>query len=111
MPFTDLAKTLGEVFGAGGSAKSVFGEPVTSGDRTVIPVASIRYGFGVGGGEKDAGKNGGGGGGGLVARPIGVVEITPEGTRFLPIGDMRTAALAALAAFAAGYVATCLLRR
>jgi uncharacterized spore protein YtfJ len=111
MPVTDLAKALGEVFGAGGSARSVFGEPVTSGNRTVIPVASIRYGFGVGGGEKGSAAYGGGGGGGLVARPIGVVEITPEGTRFVPISQMRMVALAALVAFAAAYAATCLLRR
>ena len=77
----------------------------------MIPVASIRYGFGVGGGEKGSQAYGGGGGGGLVARPLGVVEITPEGTRFVPISQMRVLALAGLAAFAAGYVATCLLRR
>ncbi len=94
----------------GATAASVYGEPVTQGHRTVIPVAQVshRYGFGAGAGsgiaseDSDGGmdvagepvrKGGGGGGGGggqLNVRPVGIIEITPEGTIFEPIVDRNT---------------------
>ncbi len=111
MHYADLARTLGEVLAGGGSVKSVYGEPVTSGQRTVIPVARVRYGFGAGGGERAGeGHNGGGGGGRLSAQPCGVVELTPEGTRFVPFHDARLLAVAAAAGFAAGFLAAALRR-
>ena len=64
----------------------VFGEPVSVGSKTVVPVAKIRYGFGGGSGAKgDGEQHGGGGGGGLIAKPLGVVEISETDTRFIPI--------------------------
>jgi uncharacterized spore protein YtfJ len=75
-------------------AKTVYGEPVTAGDRTIIPVASIRYGFGGGSGAKEKQQHGGGGGGGLTARPVGVIEATPERTRFIPIYSIWSIAVA-----------------
>jgi uncharacterized spore protein YtfJ len=75
----------------GASVRNVFGDPVEVGGRTVIPVARIGYGFGAGGG---AGRNeaassgaGCGGGAGLSARPVGALEITAGGTRFVPFVD------------------------
>ena len=70
--------------------RSVFGEPVTRGDVTIIPVASVYAGFGAGlglgsheGSETDAGKGGGMGiGAGYVTQPWGVWEITKHGARF-----------------------------
>jgi len=68
------------------SAKLVYGEPVSVGGKTILPVAKIRYGFGSGSGRKANGdQQGTGGGGGLVAKPVGVVEITQSQTRFVPI--------------------------
>lgn len=76
--------------------RTVFGEPVTQDDRTVIPVARVtaNYGFGAGGGEGERedtpnrGSGGGGGGGGRVrARPIGFIEMSNDSTRFVPIVD------------------------
>lgn len=76
--------------------RTVFGEPVTHGDRTVIPVARVtaNYGFGAGGGEgerEDApqhGSGGGGGGGGRVkAHPIGFIEMSNDSAQFVPIVD------------------------
>jgi uncharacterized spore protein YtfJ len=112
MAYADLARTLGEVFGAGGNARSVYGEPVTAGQRTVIPVARIRYAFGAGGGDRGGdGHSGGGGGGRLTAQPCGVVEVTPEGARFIPFHDPRVLAVTALAGFAAGFLTACLWKR
>ena len=70
----------------------VYGDPITVGDKTILPVAKIRYGFGAGSGSGSGVKNGaeqrgegGGGGGGLIALPLGVVEVTASATRFVPI--------------------------
>jgi hypothetical protein len=68
----------------------------------VIPVASVRTAGGWGFGNDGAGSgSGGGGGGALDARPVGFIEISPEGTRFERIDDGR----AALRAIAAGSLA------
>ena len=64
--------------------KTVFGEPVVVGGKTILPVAKVRYGFG--GGRKGSGEQQGGGGG-MVAKPVGVVEITQSETRFIPISS------------------------
>jgi uncharacterized spore protein YtfJ len=70
--------------------ETVYGEPVTRGDRTVVPVARVGYrfggGFGSGGGSSEAEEHtgyGGGGGGAVTAEPAGALEISPEGTRFV----------------------------
>ena len=39
-------------------AKTVYGEPVSVDGKTVLPVATIRYGFGVGSGAKADGEHG-----------------------------------------------------
>lgn len=68
--------------------KIIFGEPVTVEGKTILPVGRVRYGFGGGSGRKGNGEqHGGGGGGGLVAKPVGVVEITQSETRFIPISS------------------------
>jgi uncharacterized spore protein YtfJ len=75
------------------SVKSVYGDPITAGGKTIIPVARIIYGYG-GGAGKDGGDNsgareGGGGGGGARAIPVGFVEVSARQTRFVPISDRR----------------------
>jgi uncharacterized spore protein YtfJ len=77
--------------------RTVFGEPVAQGDVTVVPVAKVstRFGFGGGSGNnpaKDDGQDGSsgsgmGGGGDVKAKPLGYIEITPQGSRFIPIED------------------------
>jgi uncharacterized spore protein YtfJ len=77
-------------------ARLVYGEPITLEGKTVLPVAKIRYGFGSGSGRNGDDRRGGGGGGGLIARPLGVIEITASQTRFIPIAPGRMLAAAAL---------------
>lgn len=83
------AKRLDEVFRSivdHAGTKVVFGDPIHVEGKTILPVAKVRYGFGGGSGHKrDGEQQGGGGGGGLVAKPVGVVEITASQTRFIPI--------------------------
>lgn len=82
-----------------------FGEPVTVEDRTVIPVASVTYGFGMaagrepgtepGGkvGESEGTESPGAGGGGMRSSPLGVLEVTSQETRFRSIIDRRVVAV------------------
>ena len=102
MSVQELLQTLGDRFATSASVKLVYGEPVTVGDRTVIPVATVRYGFGGGLGKNEEGGSGGGGGGGLNAQPAGALEITPGGARFIPFEDKRKLAAAVAAGFALG---------
>src|SRR5947209_7407343 len=106
METPNFLENLATQLGINASVKNVFGEPVQAGDKTIIPVAQIAYGFGGGSGqgakkgkpvlqgtesaEQNTNKGeGAGGGGGMVARPKGVYEITPAGTRFIPVIDAK----------------------
>jgi uncharacterized spore protein YtfJ len=93
-------------------AKLCYGKPIKQGGRTIVPVASVRTagGFGFGKAGRDAepdGSSGGGGGGAIDARPVGFIEIGPEGARFQPINDRRLP----LAAIAGGAGAALMLAR
>jgi uncharacterized spore protein YtfJ len=87
-PFGRFLEAIAERVGAHASVTAVFGEPVERGGLTVIPVASVRWGFGGGGGtsggEEEAG--GSGGGGGVAADPSGYIEIRDGEATFRRIG-------------------------
>jgi uncharacterized spore protein YtfJ len=87
-----MLSSLGDHLRVGASVRNVYGEPVNAGGRTVIPIARVGYGFGAGGGEgrspeTTADRAGSGGGAGMSARPVGALEITEAGTRFIPFID------------------------
>jgi uncharacterized spore protein YtfJ len=99
----NFIEKLASQLGQSASVKNVYGEPIHAGDKTIVPVAQIAYGFGGGYGH---GKNkmkqqkepadinqevgeGAGGGGGIVAKPKGVYEITPTCTRFIPASGTK----------------------
>lgn len=92
-PFERLIEQLGP--------QAVFGEPVRTGDTTVIPVAEVRTGFGFGGGHgHEAEEDGSGGGGGAAVRvtPRGYIVATDGAVRYRPIrGRFGPLALAGLA--------------
>jgi len=74
------------------NVKSVYGEPIAAQGKTVIPVAKIIYGYGAGGGtggvgESSARGEGSGGGGGAI--PVGVIEVSDQPTRFVPITSRK----------------------
>lgn len=88
------------------SVNAVYGEPVSAGDRTIIPVADVKYAFGVGYGEgptksdeqeepRTSGQ-GGGAGGGVAARPVAVLEITDDGVKVKPVVDEGRIAITGL---------------
>lgn len=115
------------------SVKTVYGDPIVTEGKTVIPVARVAFGFGGGSGghrkpkpeldgkppeakaapeheDEEAGE-GEGAGGGVSAKPVGVVEITGEETKFVPFGSGRKLAVSALIGTALGLVAGVLLGR
>ena len=68
-------------------SESVIGQPVTLGDRTVIPVMKLSFGFGAGGGqgtdEKHGSGFGGGGGGGAKIEPAAFIVMEKDSVRLL----------------------------
>jgi uncharacterized spore protein YtfJ len=88
--FTSMVQQVVSQVCSSSSVRSVFGEPVTRDDVTVIPVAGIIAGFGAGAGagkkkerRADSGNGAGMGvGGGFIMQPWGVCEISKNEVRF-----------------------------
>lgn len=80
---------LGEVLGRAARVDTVFGDPVTQGELTVVPVARARWGLG-GGRNLRPGRDGQrrermGGGGGVRVDPVGIVVIRGDQAEFRPV--------------------------
>ncbi len=85
------------------NVNACFGEPVTVEGRTVIPVAKVSYGFGMGAEEGPASEaqpveaeSRGPYGGGVKSSPLAVIEVTQEGTGIEPVIDEQKVAMVAL---------------
>ena len=96
MSIQEYFRTITERLQNSASVKTVYGEPIVAEGKTVIPVARVAYAFctcsrpekrNEADRQMEAEKFGGCGGGGVAARPVGVVEITKEDTRFIPIDE------------------------
>jgi uncharacterized spore protein YtfJ len=99
MENVNFVENVATRLGQSASVKNVYGEPIVKGERTIVPVARVAFGFGGGFGKKGArlplpegqkgqpDENGAGGGGGLRACASGVFEITDRGTRFIPANN------------------------
>ncbi|MGA2193559.1 MAG: spore germination protein GerW family protein [Nitrospirota bacterium] len=88
MDIQPIVQTITERLQNSASVKTIYGEPISAGGRTIIPVAKIAYGFG---GGSHGGENAdSGGGGGVAAKPVGVLEVTPETTRYISLGMEKT---------------------
>lgn len=91
----------------------VFGAPQEVSGRTLIPVAEVSYGFGVGFGSgphhgdqepdveitetaPEEHEAAGGGGGGAKVRPIACIEIDSAGAKIVPIIDEKLIELAGI---------------
>lgn len=121
----DVVQDTLDTFLEAASVDAVYGEPIQSGENTIIPAAEVLsgLGFGVGSGygsgsapsdEEEGqavgsgGGSGGGGGGRILARPVAVIIASPEGVRVEPVVDATKIALAALTA--AGFMLGMMLR-
>jgi len=98
------------------NVNAVFGQPVQVGEKTIVPIASVAYGFGLGFGEQEKEASevnvGGGGGAGAIAKPLGLVEITPESTRVETVVDEQRVIRAGmlLGAWSIFWIANALIR-
>jgi uncharacterized spore protein YtfJ len=92
-----LLQAIAERLHSSASTHTIYGDPIETQGKTLIPVAKVSYGFGGGAtgmnvldtpDKPPSGKalEGGGGGGGVCMVPLGIVEVTLEQTRFLPFG-------------------------
>jgi uncharacterized spore protein YtfJ len=102
-----LLQSLKENILSQASVKAIYGEPIAAHGKTVIPVARIMYGYGAGAGTGGVGDTsargeGGGGGGGVRAIPVGVIEVSDQQTRFVPITDRKKLTGAVLAGIGLG---------
>jgi len=98
------------------NVNAVFGRPVQVEGKTVIPIATVRYGFGLGFGDQEDPSSevnsGGGGGAGAIAKPLGLAEITPESTRVETVVDEQRVIRAGmlLGAWSVFWIANALIR-
>lgn len=104
----EILTTLSDRFATTGKVQNVFGEPIEAHGKTVITVARVKYGLGAGGGKdrsntEDA-AGGAGGGGGVSVSPVGVLEVTEAGTRWIPFFDPRSTARLIIAGIAIGFI-------
>jgi len=85
---------------SGAGWKTVFGDVIEVDGRRLIPVASVQYGFGMGGGQGPADRGatpgGGGGGGGMRAEPVALIELSDGQVRISPIINVTRLAVVAL---------------
>lgn len=111
-----LLQNLADHLTGAASVHKVYGDPIVAGEKTIIPVAQVKAGFGGGYGEGHSAKanptdggqgEGGGVGGGLSIKPLGVFEVTPTETRYLPLNKSRYIAIG----IAIGFVLSRFLRR
>jgi uncharacterized spore protein YtfJ len=103
MGLEDLQKRFAEMQARAG-VQAVFGEPIQLDGRTVVPVASVRYGFGLRSGARpaagtEAGSLRGGGCGMARIEPVALIEAVDGRITVQPI--INVTRLAAIAAFVA----------
>jgi uncharacterized spore protein YtfJ len=116
-----VINTILERIRATARVELVYGEERQVGDKTIIPIAAVAYTFGGGGGggtgpshnghEETAMGGGGGGAGSVRVQPVGVLEITGDDTRLVPILDWTRIATTAITALAAWMVFRQIFRR
>jgi uncharacterized spore protein YtfJ len=117
-----MVSDLADKIRASAKVEVVFGEPREVGDKTLIPVAAVAYGFGAGAGAgtgEEPGSNGaksgagggGGGGGGVRVQPIGVIEVSADDTRLVPIFDWTRIITTTLTFFGVWMIIRAIFRR
>ncbi|WP_433633275.1 GerW family sporulation protein [Halomicrococcus sp. NG-SE-24] len=99
--FEDLVERLRQ----SATVETVYGEQIEREGKTVVPVATVGYGFG-GGWETEEDETGGGLGGGVRATPVGALEVTDEETRFVRLdeGSRAGAGLVLFAGLVLGFL-------
>jgi uncharacterized spore protein YtfJ len=69
-------------------AKTVVGEPIISNGKTIIPLISVRVGFGAGGGDcQTQQQTGEGGGAGMCISPTALLIIDENGAQVFSLNQ------------------------
>ncbi len=80
---------------------TIIGEPMVTGDTTLIPVSKVSYGFTSGGTDLPSKQNaelfGGGGGGGVTISPVAFIVIQNGKVRMMQINNYTSSADRAIA--------------
>lgn len=80
---------------------TIIGEPMTTGNTTLIPVSKVSYGFTSGGTDLPSKSNaelfGGGGGGGITITPVAFIVIENGKCRMMQISNYTSSADRAIA--------------
>ena len=92
-PVNDMMGSTMEKINAMIDVNTVVGEPIVTGEVTIIPVSRVSFGFASGGSDfaskhqKPGGENafGGGSGAGVNLEPIAFLIVRGENVRLLPI--------------------------
>ena len=75
---------------------TIIGEPIVTGDTTLIPVSKVSYGFTTGGTDLPSKQNkelfGGAGGGGISITPVAFIVIQDTKVRLMQIDNYTTSA-------------------
>lgn len=120
-PSESILGTILDRVKASARVEIIYGESREMHGKTIVPVAAVAYGFGAGGGtgvepshnggsESKTGS-GGGGGGGVRVQPVGVLEITDEETRLVPVIDWTKIITSALTLFGVWMIVRSIFRR
>jgi uncharacterized spore protein YtfJ len=121
MTIADVLNSMTQRLQATANVQTIYGEPIVAQGKTIIPVAEVKYGFGGGGGnqgpasgpqgnahgaveegEGTQASSGMGGGGGISVKPLGVVEVSSEGTRYISFNQGRLIVMSVLAGAVVG---------
>ncbi len=91
----EVLKEVSENIEKAANVKTVFGDPIKFENRTIIPVATVSVSGGGGGGfGKDKAKAKGGGAGlHIESKPVGYIEITEQGAKFVSTPDSTKIAM------------------
>lgn len=80
---------------------TIIGEPIETGDTTLIPVSKVSYGFTTGGTDLPSKQNkelfGGAGGGGITITPVAFIVIQDGKCRMMQINNYTSSADRAIA--------------
>lgn len=75
---------------------TIIGEPIVTGETTLIPVSKISYGFTSGGTDLPSKQNaelfGGAGGGGITISPVAFIVIQKDKVRMMQINNYTSSA-------------------
>jgi sporulation protein YtfJ len=91
MGVEDVMKEVSEELERLVSTKTVVGEAMEAGGKTIIPISKVSFGFGSGGGEGKKSETessfGGGGGAGAKIDPVAFLVISEEDVRLLKLSS------------------------